>query len=57
MSTDHIVVKAKIKELVGDYQVSADFVDALNAKTLQIIEDAKKRAEANGRKTVMGRDI
>lgn len=55
--SDLIIIKAKIKEVVGDYQVSSDFVDVLDAKVKVLIEDAKKRAEANGRKTVMGRDI
>ena len=57
MSSDLLIIKAKIKEVVGDYQVSSDFVDVLDEKVKQLIDEAKKRAEANGRRTVMGRDI
>ena len=57
MTSDWVIVKSKIKEMVGTYNVSADFTDTLNAKVKQMITDSMKRAEANGRKTVMGRDL
>ena len=57
MTSDWVIVKSKIKEMVGTYNVSADFTEELNKKVKQMISDAMKRAEANGRKTVMGRDI
>jgi histone H3/H4 len=57
MTSEWIIVKSKIKEMVGTINVSADFNDELNKKVKQMIQDAVKRAEANGRKTVMGRDI
>lgn len=57
MSSDLIVIKAKIKEVTGDHSISSDFVQALNRKVKDLIEDAIVRAEANGRRTVMGRDI
>lgn len=57
MTSDWIVVKSKIKELVGDKSVSGDFPEVLNQKVKQMILDAVKRAEANARKTVMGRDL
>ncbi|MBR9675454.1 DUF1931 domain-containing protein [Candidatus Woesearchaeota archaeon] len=57
MSSDLIVIKAKIKEVTGGYSVSSDFVDVLNEKVKKLIEEAIIRAEANGRRTVMGRDI
>jgi histone H3/H4 len=52
-----IVVKAKIKELTGEYNVAGDFADALNGKVEQLVKDAVMRAEANGRKTVMPKDL
>jgi len=52
-----LIVKSKIKELVGEVNVGGDFADALNAKVEQIIKDAIKRAEANGRRTIMAKDI
>ena len=52
-----VIVKTKIKDMVGTYNVSADFNTELNTKVKQMIEDAKKRAEANARKTLMARDL
>lgn len=57
MVSDWIIVKSKIKELVGQYNVSGDLPEVLNEKVKQMIRDAVKRAEANNRKTVMGRDL
>jgi len=57
MTSDWVIVKTKIREMVGTYSVSADFGEELNNKVKQMIQDAVKRAEANGRKTVMARDI
>jgi histone H3/H4 len=57
MTSDWIIVKSKIKELVGQYNVSGDFSEVLNEKVKQMVHDAVKRAEANSRKTVMGRDL
>ncbi|MGV8171355.1 MAG: DUF1931 domain-containing protein [Candidatus Woesearchaeota archaeon] len=57
MTSDWVIVKTKIREMVGTYSVSVDFGEELNKKVKQIIQDAVKRAEANGRKTVMARDI
>jgi histone H3/H4 len=54
---DSIVVKSKIKELTGKYNVAGDFADALDAKVKALVQDAVKRAEANGRKTIMAKDI
>lgn len=52
-----LVVKAKIKDYATGYNVASDFADALNEKVVTLIKDAVKRAEANGRKTVMGKDL
>ncbi|MBN2457887.1 DUF1931 domain-containing protein [Candidatus Woesearchaeota archaeon] len=52
-----IVVKAKIKEITGDYNVSGDFAQALNTKVEKLVKDAVARAEANSRKTVMAKDL
>jgi histone H3/H4 len=57
MTSDWVIVKTKIREMVGTYSVSADFGEELNKKVKQMIQDAVKRAEANNRKTVMARDI
>ena len=55
-----LVVKSKVKEYVkslGDYQVSGDFVDALNEKVGYLIQYATKRTAANARKTVSAKDV
>lgn len=52
-----LVVKAKLKEYTGDYNIAGDFADALHSKVENLIRDAVKRAEGNGRKTVMAKDL
>lgn len=51
------VVKAKIREAAKGFNVSGDFAEALNKKVEMLIKDSCARAEANGRKTVMAKDI
>lgn len=57
MGSDWIIVKSKIKEIAGQYNISGDFPEVLNEKVKQMVKDAIKRAESNNRKTVMGRDL
>lgn len=52
-----LVVKAKIKEVAGDFNVAGDLADALNKKVEQLIKDACDRAKANNRRTVMAKDL
>lgn len=52
-----IIVKAKIKEVAGDYNVAGDVAEALNKKVEELVKNACARAEANGRKTVMAKDL
>ena len=52
-----IVVKAKIKEVAGDYNVAGDVAEALNKKVEELVKNACARAEANGRKTIMAKDL
>ncbi len=52
-----VVVKSKIKELTAGYSVSSDFAEELDLKVKEMISKAIDRAKANGRKTVMARDI
>ncbi|MBD3354903.1 DUF1931 domain-containing protein [Candidatus Woesearchaeota archaeon] len=52
-----LVVKAKIKTAVPGYNVSGDLAEALNAKVEELIKKAAERAEANGRKTIMAKDL
>ena len=55
--SDLLVVKAKVKEAAKGCNVSGDLAEALDAKLRQLVADACARAEANGRKTVMGKDL
>ena len=55
--SDNLIVRSNIKNVVVDYNVSGDFPDALNEKVRKIITEAVARAEANGRRTVMAKDI
>jgi len=52
-----IVVKSRIKEIAGTFNVSGDFADALAKKVEQMVKDAIERAKSNNRKTVMPKDI
>ncbi|MBD3310401.1 DUF1931 domain-containing protein [Candidatus Woesearchaeota archaeon] len=54
---DSLVVKAKIKDVAKGYNIAGDLADALSAKIEQLVKDACARAEANGRKTVMAKDL
>lgn len=52
-----LIVKAAIKEQLGNHNVASDFYDALNNEVAELLEDAAERAEANDRKTVQPRDL
>jgi histone H3/H4 len=57
-----IVVKTKIKEYIDEVagermSVSTDLSEALNDKVLMMVQEAIRRAKANGRRTVMAKDI
>lgn len=54
---DHLVVKAKIKDVAKGFNVSGDFADALDAKVKELVKVACERAESNSRKTVMAKDL
>ena len=55
--SDLLVVKAKLKDVAKGYNVSGDLADALDKRLRQLVSDACTRAEANGRKTVMAKDL
>ena len=55
--SDSLVVKAKIKDVAKGFNVAGDLADALSKRVDQLIKDACVRAEANGRKTVMAKDL
>lgn len=54
---DMLVVKAKIKEVVPGFNVAGDLAEALSVKVGIAVSDAVSRADENGRKTVMAKDV
>jgi histone H3/H4 len=52
-----VVVKSKVKNVVGDANVAGNLGEALNEMLALCISQAAARAEANGRKTIGARDL
>ncbi|MEM4282453.1 MAG: DUF1931 family protein [Candidatus Woesearchaeota archaeon] len=52
-----MIVRSRIKDVAGDFNVAGDFADALEKKVEQLIRDAIERAKANNRRTVMSKDL
>lgn len=52
-----IVVKSKVKAAAEGVNTSGDFADAINTMAVWAIQQAAGRAEANGRKTMMAKDL
>ncbi|MFC1741954.1 histone-like protein [Nanoarchaeota archaeon] len=54
---DMLVVKAKLKDVCKGFNVAGDLAEGLSGKVGAAVDDAVKRADGNGRKTVMGKDV
>lgn len=52
-----LIVKSAVRERVEEVNVAADFYEALNREVDELVSDAARRAEANGRRTVQPRDL
>ncbi|MCG8430231.1 MAG: hypothetical protein MJA29_03555 [Candidatus Omnitrophica bacterium] len=55
-----LLIASKTKEALkggGTYNVSGDALEALNSYVHWLIDQAQKRCEANGRKTIRNHDI
>ena len=52
-----IIIKSKIRDAVDGLNVAAEVADALNKKVHDLLEEASKRAKANGRRTLQARDL
>jgi histone H3/H4 len=52
-----IINKSRVKEAAGDFRVSSDFYEALDAFLVEEIDKAKERADENGRSTLMPYDV
>ena len=53
----NLIVKSEIKRQMAKFNVSKDFYPKLETEVLEIMTRASLRAEANGRKTVQGKDL
>ena len=54
---DLLVVKAKIKDAIGNFNVAGDLAQELDLIVRELVKKAAARAEANGRRTVMAKDL
>ena len=54
-----LVVGSKVKNYIKSKGLmsSSDMLDAINCAVQCMLDDAAKRAEANGRKTVQAKDV
>ncbi|MBD3155525.1 MAG: hypothetical protein GF368_02620 [Candidatus Aenigmarchaeota archaeon] len=55
---DRVIVKSAVRDLVRDrYNVSEEFLEALNSDVVRLVKRASERANENGRKTLKARDV
>lgn len=52
-----LIIKSKIKSAVPDMSVAGEVPDALNKKVKELLDQARERAKANGRRTLQARDL
>jgi histone H3/H4 len=52
-----IIVKTAVRNAVDDLNVGAEFYEELDAEVQTLLDDAERRAQDNGRKTVQARDL
>jgi histone H3/H4 len=56
----HLTARTQVKDLVkeaGIKNISADYMDRLDSKIKEVVMNSVKRAQENGRRTVMGKDV
>lgn len=56
---ENYVVQSKVKEFISGkgYNTASDLAENLSAAVEAMLEKAVERAEGNGRKTVMAKDL
>ena len=52
-----LVVKAQVKEVAKGYNVAGDVSEAIDKIVEEMIKKGCQRAEGNGRKTLMAKDL
>lgn len=50
-------VRELLREIAPEFKVSSDFVPELNEKIARLINEAIRRCDSNGRKTVRAGDL
>jgi len=55
--TPRLAVRAAIKDVAKGYNVGGDFSEKLDEEIKELIHEATRRADQNGRKTVMAKDL
>ena len=55
--TEMLIIRSKIKDSVPGFNISGDVSEALDLKTKELLKKACERAQSNGRKTVMAKDL
>jgi len=52
-----LIVKSAVKDATAELNVSTDFYEALDEEVAAVLDEARRRAEENGRRTVQPRDL
>lgn len=52
-----IINKSKVKDAATGFRVSTAFYDALQNEVYDLLEEAKRRAASNDRRTLMPQDL
>lgn len=55
-----LIVKSKVREYVkgiGEFNISSDFIEALNVEVAGLIKSAANRTKSNSRKTLSAKDV
>lgn len=55
-----LIVKSKVREYVkgiGEFNISSDFIEALNVEVAGLIKKASTRTKSNSRKTLSAKDV
>ncbi|MCK5305389.1 MAG: DUF1931 domain-containing protein [Candidatus Heimdallarchaeota archaeon] len=55
-----LIVKSKVREYVkgiGEFNISSDFIEALNVEVAGLIKSAATRTKSNSRKTLSAKDV
>lgn len=52
-----LIIKAAVRDAIDDCNVGGEFYDELDSEVQSLLDNAERRAQDNGRKTVQARDL